>query len=110
MIKRGLPAFDPLNQHMHNDPNPRLPTKDLDTRALSCQECHLDKTISAEFHAIAEVVGACQVSVEGGGVKLRQHVYLADAAVDAVAHGDVDQSVGTADGHRRLGALLGERV
>ena len=30
--------------------------------------------------------------------------------VDAVGHRDVDQAVGPADGHHRLGALLRERV
>ena len=50
------------------------------------------------------------MAVEGGGVKLRQDVDLADAAVDAVAHGHVNQAVSATNGHSRLGTLLGERV
>jgi hypothetical protein len=41
---------------------------------------------------------------------LRQHVHLADAAVDAVAHGHINQAVRAADGHRRLCALLGQGI
>ena len=41
---------------------------------------------------------------------LCQHIHLADAAVDAVAHGHVDEAVGAPNGHCWLGALLGQRV
>ena len=46
----------------------------------------------------------------GAGPHLREHVHLADATVNAVAHGHVDQAISTADGDGWLGALLGERV
>ncbi len=70
----------------------------------------LDEPVAAELDAVAEVVRPRQVPVERRRVELRQHVDLADAAVDAVAHGHVDEPVGAADGHRRLRALLGQRV
>jgi hypothetical protein len=59
---------------------------------------------------VAKVVCACQMPIERCGVELRQHVDLADTAVDAVAHRHVNEPVCAADGHRRLGALLCERV
>ena len=71
---------------------------------------HLHKAVAAKLDAVAKVVGARQMPVEGGGVELRQHVDLADAAIDAVAHGHVNEAVGPPDGHRRLRALLRERV
>ena len=50
------------------------------------------------------------MSIEGGGVELGEHVDLVDAAVDAVAHGDIDQPVAAANGHSWLGSSLGQRV
>ena len=47
------------------------------------------------------------MAVEGGGVKLREDVDLADAAVDAVAHRHVDETVEASDGDSRLGTSLG---
>ena len=58
----------------------------------------------------AEVVGTGEMPVEGGGVELGEHVDLVDAAVDAVAHGHIDEPVASADGHRWLGACLGQGV
>lgn len=50
----------------------------------------------------------------GGAVRLAAHlgqaVDLVDAAVDAVADRDVDQTIVSAKRHRGLGALFGERV
>lgn len=71
---------------------------------------HLDEPISAKFDTIAEIVGACQVTIERCGVELRQHVDLADSAVDAIAHGNINQAVGAANWHGWFCALLRERV
>lgn len=54
------------------------------------------------------VIRLGHVAVERGGVVLSEDVNLVDAAVEAVAHGHVDEAVGAADGHRGLGALGGE--
>jgi hypothetical protein len=50
------------------------------------------------------------VPVERRRVELRQHVDLADPAVDAVAHRDINQPICAADGDRRLRPLLRQRV
>lgn len=50
------------------------------------------------------------MSIEGGGVELGEHVDLVDAAVDAVAHGDINQPVAATDGHCWLGSSLGQGV
>ena len=50
------------------------------------------------------------MTIEGGGVELREHVDLVDAAVDAVAHGDINQSVAASNGHSWLGSGFGQRV
>ena len=71
---------------------------------------HLHETVAAKAHARAQVVCARQVPVQRRGVELGEHVNLGDARVDAVGHGDVNQPVRAADGHRRLGARLCERV
>lgn len=42
--------------------------------------------------------------------RLCEHVHLADAAVDAVAHRHVNEAVSAPDGHCRLRSLLGERI
>ena len=42
------------------------------------------------------------MAVEGGGVELGEDVDLADAAVDAVAHGDIDETVEATDRDSRL--------
>ena len=55
-------------------------------------------------------VGLGKMTVQGCGVELSEAVDLVDAAVDAVADGDVDEAVVGAEGHSRLGTLLGERV
>ena len=66
-------------------------------------------------HGTCEVVsrthvGLREVAVEGGGVELGEAVDLDDVGVYAVGDGDVDQAVVGAQGHRRLGALLCQRV
>ncbi len=71
---------------------------------------HLHKAVAAKLDAVAKVVGARQMPVQRRGIELGQHVDLADAAVDAVAHGHVDEPVGATDRHRRLRALLREGV
>mmetsp|Transcript_28085 Transcript_28085/g.61482 ORF Transcript_28085/g.61482 Transcript_28085/m.61482 type:complete len:326 (+) Transcript_28085:675-1652(+) len=58
----------------------------------------------------ALAVRAGQVAVEGHGVELGEHVDLGDAAVEAVGHGHINQAVRATDGHRGLGALLGQGV
>lgn len=54
------------------------------------------------------------MAVEGGGVELGEDVHLVDPAVDAFAHGHVDEPVRAAYRHLRrvagrLGPALGER-
>lgn len=48
--------------------------------------------------------------VEGSGVELREAVNLIDVGIDAIGDWDVDQPVVGAQRHRRLCALLCERV
>ncbi len=48
--------------------------------------------------------------VEGSAVELRQDVDLADAGVDAIAHGHINQAVGAPNRHGRLGPGLCEGV
>mmetsp|Transcript_5893 Transcript_5893/g.23872 ORF Transcript_5893/g.23872 Transcript_5893/m.23872 type:complete len:664 (-) Transcript_5893:98-2089(-) len=71
---------------------------------------HLHEAVAAVHDAVAEVVRAREVAVERHRVELRQDVHLADARVEAVGHGHVDEAVRAADGHRGLGTLLGEGV
>jgi hypothetical protein len=59
---------------------------------------HLDESIS-ERHAIAEIVGPGEVTVEGLRVELGEDVHLVDPAVYAVAHRHVDQPVRAANRH-----------
>lgn len=70
---------------------------------LNCRISHLDETVS-EADAIAEVVGPGEVAVEGGGVELCEDVHLVDPAVDAVAHGHVDEPVRAAYRHLSAGS------
>ena len=70
---------------------------------------HLDETL-AVVGADVVVVRLREVSVERGGVELREAVHLVDVGVDAVGHGQVDEPVVGAKGNRGLGAGLGERI
>jgi hypothetical protein len=56
-------------------------------------------------------IGAGEVSVERGGIELREHIDLGDVdvAVEAVAHRDVCQPVVRSQRNRRLHALLRQR-
>src|SRR5208337_352848 len=51
-----------------------------------------------------------QVAVEREGLVLRQDVHAAQAAVDAVAQGEVNDAIAAAERDRRLGAVARERV
>lgn len=73
-------------------------------------DTHLNKALAADAHTAAKVVGPGKMAVQGRGIKLCHDVDLADAAVDAVAHRDIDEPVGTANGYSWLGALLGEGI
>ena len=73
-------------------------------RLCGCQ--HLHKTISPKADPAAKVVGAGQVAIQRGAVELGQDVDFADAAIDAVAHRDIDQSVNTSNWHCRLSTCL----
>ena len=55
-------------------------------------------------------VGSRKVAVKRGGVELREDVDLVDVAVEAVADGDVDEPVVSAEGNGGFGSLFGERV
>ena len=70
-------------------------------RALNFRISHLDETIS-KADAVAEVVGPGKVPVEGSRVELCEDVHLVDPAVNAVAHGHVDQPVRAAYRHLQL--------
>lgn len=50
------------------------------------------------------------MAVKRGGVELGEDVDLVDVAVEAVADGDVDEPVVSAEGNGGFGSLFGERV
>src|SRR5207245_3804086 len=50
------------------------------------------------------------VPVQAHAQELRQDVDAIEAAVDAVADGDIDKAILAGDGHGRLAAQHGERV
>ena len=52
----------------------------------------------------------CQMAIEGGGVELGHDVDLVNAAVNAVADGDVNEAIIATQRHSGLGTLLRERV
>ena len=60
--------------------------------------------------AIDHVPAHAHVAVEALGLVLGGDEDLAQARVDAVGEREVDDPVRPAEGHRRLGALAGERV
>ena len=66
-----------------------------------------------DFHEAAgemvELVGLRNVAVQRGGIELRQQINAAQAGVDAVGDGDVDEAVFARERHGRFGAVLGER-
>lgn len=55
-------------------------------------------------------VGTGEMAVKRGGVELGEDVDLVDVAVEAVADGDVDEPVVSAEGNGGFGSLFGERV
>jgi hypothetical protein len=57
---------------------------------VAYQNSDLDESISKR-HAIAEIIGPGEVTVEGLRVELGEDVHLVDPAVYAVAHRHVDQ-------------------
>ena len=59
---------------------------------------------------VVEAIRAANVLVQAHRLKLREHVDLVDAAVEAVGERDVDQAVLAGQRHRRLGAVRGERL
>ena len=65
-----------------------------DSGGLGCSK-DLHKTVSTESDAISKVVRPRQVSVQARGVELSQDIYLADTAVDAIAHRNVNKTVST---------------
>ena len=66
--------------------------------------------VDERLREVVEPVGLADVPVERRRIELRQHEDPADAGVQAVADGDVDEPVFAADRHGRLGAAVGERV
>ena len=50
------------------------------------------------------------MAIEGGGVELGHDVDLVNAAVNAVADGDVNEAIIATQRHSGLGTLLRERV
>src|SRR4029453_18965400 len=59
---------------------------------------------------MVEPVSLADVAVKADGEKLRQHVHLVEAAVDAVGERDVDQAVLAGEGHGRLAAVFCEGI
>ena len=72
---------------------------------LGCE--HLNKTLA---EGITEVVGLAEVTIQRRTVELRHHVHLVDVRVDAVADGNINQSILTGQRYCRLGTHLGERI
>ena len=68
---------------------------------------HLNESLT---EGCAQVERLAEVTIERRTVELRHHVHLVDVRVDAVADGDINQSILTGQGDGRLGAHLGERV
>ena len=66
-----------------------------------------------DFHEpISEVVKFVtlrDVPVERSGVELGQKVHPLEPGVEAIRDGDIDQPIFANQGHRRFGALLGQR-
>ena len=68
-----------------------------------------------EFKELAQFLGYnprpafTDVAVEREGLVLGENVNLAQAGVDAVGKGDVDDAVVSAKGHGRFGAIAGKR-
>ena len=60
----------------------------------------------------AEIASPAQVDVpiEAHGLVLRQHQHLADAAVQAVGEREIDNAIGAAKGHGRLGPVARQRL
>ena len=57
-----------------------------------------------------EGVGRADVAVQADRVELREHVEAVQPAVDAVRQRDVDQPILAGHRHRRLRAVLGQRI
>ena len=57
---------------------------------------------------VVELEAGVDVAVKRGAVELGEHVDAADARVQAVADGDVHETVFSTDRHGRLGAVLGQ--
>ena len=57
-----------------------------------------------------ELIRLLDMLMQGRGVELRQDKDLVEARVEAVADRDVDEAVVAREGHRRLAAILGQRV
>jgi hypothetical protein len=64
----------------------------------------------AEVTAEEAVPAEIQVAVEAAGLVLREQEQLPQPAVEAVGEGEVDDPVGAAERHRRLGPVAGERI
>ena len=65
--------------------------------------------LNEAFAKLVELVAGVDVPVQRGAVELRQHVDLAEAAVEAIADRDVNQPVLSAKRHRGFGALPRQR-
>ncbi len=63
---------------------------------------------TAAGREIIEFITRSDVLVQARGVELREHVNLAQPAVEAVADRDVHEAVFARERHRRLAPLLGQ--
>ena len=66
------------------------------------------KNLNEAISKTVKLVAARDVAVQRLAVKLGQNVDLAKTAVKAIADRDIDQTIFTAQWHRRLRALLGQ--
>ncbi len=57
-----------------------------------------------------ELIGIADMTMQTDAEKLRQDVNAFESAVDAIAEGNVDESILAGDGHGRLTAVLGQRI
>jgi hypothetical protein len=57
-----------------------------------------------------ELVGAVDVTMQGGREELGEDEDAGDAGVDAVADGDINKTVFAGEGHSRLGPQFGQRI
>jgi hypothetical protein len=59
---------------------------------------------------VVELIGLANVAVQANGQELGQDIDAVDTAVQAIRERNIDQTVLACQGHRGLGAILGQRI